>query len=258
MSTFCRFCVTTQHCMKQISFCVWSHRKEFAIVSDLPDPVSLGDGLLVLSESACSDMLDNVDSLQINEPTRQRLLMSLFPMLSLWQSPLPPLDSETLRLNAIALRFYNNSSSLWRFRTVLSATLSLSTSSPDELHFMAELSGFKAFNYHVYNYWLSCMLNDAVSNHSLQFLDALVNQSKQEPSNFSPLHILLTGYAEQIFHPDPFFRACHQLLKRPCPSEALIEFAVSLCLSPNVPDVIKDSAKSIVPQTSLFIQFLAH
>ncbi len=179
----------------------------------------------------------------------QLLRMCLLPQDASWQSPLPVADVNSLRLNSLSLRFYTNNSSLWRFRSLMVLSVQDSNDFQHELSFFKELSGFKAFNYHAYNYMLSLSTHPGYRANSELYLNTLVDQAIRDPSNFSPLHILITGYESNLFDPHLFFRAVSRLIDR-TPSEALIEFSVSLCLLKDVPESILSRCRSLVPQDS--------
>jgi hypothetical protein len=233
----------------------WFLRIEFAVVPGLQDNVTLKDGLLLLDESFCVVLVGEAPSICTVE-SLQALRMCLIPVLSDWEDPLPPCDSRTLRLNSVALRFFTNCSSLWRFRLVILSTFQDHECSLTEPTFLGEIAGFKAFNYHLYNYWLKCVLAASPNaDLSLLHLNSLIGQAIKDPSNFSPLHVLLMCFTDGVFHADIFYQACERLITR-TPTEAIIEFAVCLCLLPNVPMSLTSQCRSIIPRASLFLDLL--
>ena len=230
------------------------HRKEFAIVPGLADDFKYSDGLLLLNEPFCMGLLS--DTHRGSDYNRRQLVrMCIGAPTPLWHDPFPEFDLHTLRLNGISLRFFTNCSSLWRFRTLILLPVIECDTLEKELTFVKDLSGFKAFNYHLYNYWLSLIQFPTFPDHSRMYLSALVDQSMKEPSNFSPLHILIVGFTDKLLDLDQFSSAVSRLLDR-FPTEALIEFSASLCLSPNVPPIILSKCRSFIPIDSVFIDLL--
>lgn len=207
-----------------------------------------------MSESFCLDILKSAKEMA-QSGARQVLRMCFSPQDPLWENPIPAIDCDTFRLNGISLRFYSNSSSLWRFRSLIAVSLLNSSTFVTELSILKELSGFKSFNYHLFNYFLNLSLHPSFRDHSELFLNTLVDQAVRDPSNFSPLHILLVGLTSQRFSATLFFPTISRLLDR-TPSEALIEFSVSLCLLPDVPESVISRCRNIIPDDSPFSDLL--
>jgi hypothetical protein len=225
-------------------------RKEFAIVAGLDEDFIFEDGLLILSESFCLDLLSHVFNESQSNSTQQ-LRMCLDPNGTSWEDPLPSFDSKTLRLNSISLRFFTNCSRRWRFRSLILPHIAGPETFIPELDFLKQLSGFKAFNYHLYNHLFNLFWVPTFPNYSLLYLNALMEQSVHDPSNFSPLHILLVGFTENAFEVDHFSAVVSHLLDR-SPTQAMTEFSISLCLLPNLPPSLTSKCTSLIPTDSPF------
>lgn len=211
--------------------------------------------MLLLNESFCVNLLETAKDLCSKEDL-QALRMCMTPMIPLWEDPLPPCESRTFRLNSVALRFFTNCSSLWRFRMIILSSLQHEELLNSEPHFLSQIAGFKAFNYHLYDYWLKCVLRSHNSDLRLLHLNCIVDQAIKDPSNFSPLHVILqTCLYEGSLDPQFLHSACSRLIAR-TPTEAIIEFAVCLCLLPNVPNSLFSQCRSIIPQDSFFLDLL--
>jgi hypothetical protein len=229
-------------------------RVEFAVIPGMTENVVYKDGLLLLNESCCVNLLQKAQNL-CSIDSLQLLRMCITPVDPDWENPPPLCDSRTLRLNSVALRFFTNCSSLWRFRLIIMSSLHPAGLSVPEPNFLQQLAGFKAFNYHLYDYWLKCVLVSHNSDLRLVHLNSIVDQAIKDPSNFSPFHVLQTCLTEGIFDPQCAHSACSRLVSR-TPTEAIIEFAVCLCLLPNVPTSLVSLCRSIIPKDSLFIDIL--
>lgn len=91
---------------------------------------------------------------------------------------------EALRLCALSVRYHVNSSVLWRFRA---SKIKLPTDM-DTLKLLVDLSGFKDFNYYLFEHWLKISeISKFVSVH----LPRLRSYMLRNPRNFSPYHIIL-------------------------------------------------------------------
>jgi hypothetical protein len=91
---------------------------------------------------------------------------------------------EALRLSALSLRYHVNSSVLWRFR----ADILKLPPDMDTIKFLVDLSGFKDFNYYLFEHWLKISeISTFISVH----LPCLRSYMLRNPRNFSPFHIIL-------------------------------------------------------------------
>lgn len=92
--------------------------------------------------------------------------------------------NEALRLSALSLRYHVNSSVLWRFRASGMVRLH-----DGDVTLVDDLSGFKDFNYYLFEHWLKiCEVDTFKSIH----FPRLRRYMLRNPRNFSPFHILLS------------------------------------------------------------------
>ena len=116
----------------------------------------------------------------------------LLPDDPVWGGSHHLLDSlEILRLTRIALRFHVNSSTLWRLRSL--AFSRTPTDPGQEAKFLAEVSGFKKFNYHLFSHWGSVITSANFADHHMR---PLLQFIRRNPSNYSPFNVLLKGILE--------------------------------------------------------------
>jgi hypothetical protein len=186
--------------------CLIYSRHEIAVVPHLGSDYVYEDGLLIIDEYLAVSI--------VKDPKcSPEIVMCLVPQVPGWQRLVDVTCPNTVRLLLIALRFHANSSTLWRFREVLA--------NDDDLTKVVEMSGFKYFNYHLYNY-----LNYKICKTISTPLQLLIADSRRYPNNFSPLHIILRVFQNGEYITDSVFM---QILARE-KSGALIEFASSFLL----------------------------
>lgn len=167
-------------------------RKEIAVVPSIPGGVlfSVEDDVLMVSDQLASRMAREAqDRLKSGFCTDAVSVCILFcpelpQFVSFWSS-LP--KEELLRLTALSLRFHANSSTLWNVRQ------KVAVDTESEAAFLFELSGFKAFNYHLFRHWCQLVTGGSLLSIHLPYLKKIVART---PSNFSPFQVILAGLSK--------------------------------------------------------------
>ena len=117
------------------------------------------------------------------------LTLMLFPENPTWIEHLYLVEStKLLRATGVALRFHMNSSTLWRLRSQLVGSSSISCQ--EEVEFLVSLSDFKKFNYHLFEHWCSIISGESFLGCHVRPLLAFI---RRNPTNFSPFNVLLKG-----------------------------------------------------------------
>ena len=171
--------------------------------------------MLILSDRSASTVLHaHLQTSSVYEtslaPFSALLVSMLLPEAPGWQdkliaNPIP----QTLRCNTLALRLHPNSSALWRFRTSLIG--SDHSRLAEEVQFLFSVSGFKKFNYHIFNYWISLVTVDNLIPIHLPVLSKFM---RANPSNYSPFHIIVETLREST-NPAPLLNGVLSRLELP-------------------------------------------
>ena len=118
-----------------------------------------------------------------------KLIMMLLPDHPIWADFARLLCNESIsRQHSLSLRFHTNSSALWRFRNELFRHGHMTEVS--EIEFVSGLSGFKPFNYHLYDYWSGIVSPERLIDVHIPHLRRFILSN---PSNFSPYNVILVA-----------------------------------------------------------------
>ena len=97
-------------------------------------------------------------------------------------------DEVYFSLLAVALRFYVNSSILWCLRNDIYRELDCSEEA--EIILLSDYSGFKGYNYNLFDHWSRIATPDNLIACHIPLLRSFILRN---PSNFSPYNVILSA-----------------------------------------------------------------
>jgi hypothetical protein len=179
--------------MSNVSSKISTFRLEYSLFS-LEDGVhfSLDGGLLSIDDRFAAELAKScITNIQTDggesstSMAAEASLAMLLPEHPAWTLCCTQFPDEVVnQITTLALRFYVNSGVLWRLRSSRRNPLHLQK----DARFLYELSEFKAFNYHLFDYWSSLCTPHNVREIHLPLLSRFI---RRNPSNFSPFHMLV-------------------------------------------------------------------
>lgn len=209
-------------------------RLEICILPGLTFDFKYDNGVLVILDSfacVCVDTAASSSALRDDEgyqaigiDSAPLVLMLLFPESPLWPKYLvgSPRGNAPSRTR-ISLRSHVNSSCLWKFYTFCLKEGGCDL--VEEVNFIHSVSGYKEFNYHLFNHWAEHITWSTFWHVHYPVLVQLLQVS---PGNFSAYHLIILAIGEA----DEPFEFLQEVLKKlrigeRLVTQALIDFFIA-------------------------------
>ena len=179
-----------------------NRRLEVCILPGIPCEFKFEDGILILSDKSARVYIENIaaqlagkdqhNAFSPDIPDKCIILYMVFPDSPIWPEKIGNSRADVLLArNKISIRSHVNSSCLWRHRSFIRSIDNGNIA--DELAFLYSVSGYKDFNYHLFNHWVQLMTEEAFwSVHG----PVLQRSLKTNPNNFSLYHLVILALSE--------------------------------------------------------------